>query len=905
LHTVMNARSRISSRRPWVVRTAQLSVLALTASAAPLLSSSAAGAAAGDIQVRAERAVYATDEGRVVRVGIRLAVEGGGALSEPVDVSFATGSPSDTATAGVDYTPVAGTLRFPASAASGSVRYVRVAVRDDAVRHNAETAETIALTLRTTTGGATVAAEQPRIVINAHGLPYLDRRRPVSARVRDLVGRMTLEEKVGQMTQAERGAVFDNQDRITQWQLGSVLSGGGSTPPENTPEAWADMVDSFQSRALATRLQIPLIYGVDSVHGHGNLHGATIFPHNVGLGSTRNRKLVERVEHVTAKETRATGIPWVFAPCLCVARDTRWGRTYESFGEDPSLVIAMETAIDGFQGTRRGQLAKPDRVLATAKHYAGDGDTEYGTGEGDYTIDQGDTIASRPDFFRINVSPYVAAVRRHHVGSVMPSFSTVDFTEDGVGNRIDMHAHRELITDELKGRIGFDGFIISDWEGIHDNDNVAGLSVEDVRLGVAAGIDLFMQPFNAPQFQEILLAEVRAGRVPTSRINDAVSRILTKKFELGLFDHPYTDRRYIDDIGSAEHRAVARRAAAESQVLLKNDKVLPLRRNARVYVAGRNADNVGNQSGGWTITWQGGSGDNQPGMSILEGIREVAPRANVTYSADASAPTTGSDVGVVVVGETSYSEGFGDVGGPQWAWDPGDNGVPREPKTMELKQGDRDVINRVCGAMKCVVLVVSGRPQVISDQLSDIDALVASWLPGTEGAGVADVLFGRRPFTGQLSMTWPRTAAQEPINVGDTSYDPQYPFGWGLRTDSPRDRLAEAVRARRQGDQAARADLSTVLAGRYWAKDGSVQDQRAAGIALNRALAGLSGARDSDTDPLENVIVSILRDIAQAAVVAGRAPANAAALIANADVALLSGDPLRAAALLLRATGRF
>ncbi len=824
LHTVMAVHSRRSTRhRPWTTRALVVGLLA------PLALASPATAAPGDVQISAERAIYTTDGGRAVQVGVRVTVEGGGALGTPVDVTYASGSPDDTATAGADYTPVSGTLRFPAGTPSGSVRHLSLTTRAAGAP---ETAETVSLTLDATDAKAT--SEQPRIVINAHGLPYLDSRRPVAARVRDLVRRMTLEEKVGQMTQAERGAVFDSPGRITDWRLGSLLSGGGSTPPVNRPEAWADMIDTFQARALATRLQIPLIYGIDSVHGNGNLHGATIFPHNVGLGSTRDPRLVERVQHVTAKETRATGIPWVFAPCLCVARDARWGRTYESFGEDPSLVIAMETAIDGFQGTRRSQLAKPDRVLATAKHYAGDGDTEYGTGEGAYTIDQGDTIASRRDFFRINVSPYVPAVRRHDVGSVMPSYSTVDYTEDGVGNRIDMHAHRELITDELKGRIGFDGFVISDWEGIQDNDNIGGLSVEDVRLGAAAGIDMFMQPYNSQEFQAILLAEVRAGRVPMSRIDDAVRRILVKKFELGLFERPYTDRRYLDDVGSAQHRAVARQAAAKSQVLLKNDKVLPLRRNAKVYVAGRNADNVGNQSGGWTITWQGGTGDNQPGTSILEGIREVAPGAAVTYSADASAPMTGSDVGVVVVGETSYAEGYGDVGGPQWPWDPGDNGIPREPKTMELKQGDRDIVDRVCSAMKCVVLIVSGRPQVIDDR--GVDALVASWLPGTEGAGVADVLFGRRPFTGQLSMTWPRTAAQEPINVGDATYDPHYPFGWGLRTDSPRDRL------------------------------------------------------------------SILRDRAQTAVIAGRAPANAKALIADADVALLSGDPARAARLLIRAS---
>ena len=253
------------------------------------------------------------------------------------------------------------------------------------------------------------------------------------------------------------------------------------------------MVDEFQRAALATRLGIPLIYGVDSVHGHGNLVGATVFPHNIGLGATRDPRLVERIAHVTATETRATGPQWIFAPCVCVARDLRWGRTYESFGEDPGLVIKMETAIDGLQGPRARELDEPDRALATAKHYAGDGDTEYGTAAGDYTIDQGITVTSRRDFARIDLSPYVAAVHRHDVGSVMPSFSSVDWTDDGVGDPLKMHAHRELITGVLKGRIGFDGFVISDWEGIHQ---LPGDYAAQVRTGVNAGIDMFMEPFS-------------------------------------------------------------------------------------------------------------------------------------------------------------------------------------------------------------------------------------------------------------------------------------------------------------------------------------------------------------------------------------------------------------------------
>jgi beta-glucosidase len=611
-------------------------------------------------------------------------------------------------------------------------------------------------------------------------LPYEDPSVPVPARVGDLLSRMTLEEKVGQMTQAERGAVSADPSLVTSLMLGSVLSGGGSTPTPNDPEAWADMIDGFQQAALNTRLRIPLLYGVDSVHGHGNLLGATVFPHNIGLGATRDPALVRDVEHVAAIETRASGPQWSFAPCICAARDDRWGRTYESFGEDPGLVIRMETAIDGFQGAP-GHLGDRDRVLATAKHYAGDGATVYGTAAGDYQIDQGIAITDRQSFWDTSLRQYVPAVQDHHVGAVMPSFSSVDWTEDGVGNPIKMHANQELITDVLKGSMGFDGFVISDWEGIHQ---IPGDFATQVRTGVNAGIDMMMEPFSAQPFEETLLAEVQAGRVAMSRIDDAVSRILTKKFELGLFEHPFTDRTNIGAIGSRAHRAVARRAVAESQVLLKNRRhTLPLRHNADIYVAGSNADNIGNQAGGWTLTWQGGSTNQIPGTTIREGI-EAASSGSVTFSEDASAPIDRDQVGVVVVGETPYSEGFGDVGGPLWAFDPGDAGVPRPVKDMRISQNDRDAIDAVCAeAHKCVVVIVSGRPLIIGPGLlGDLDALVEAWLPGSEGAGVADTLFGDRPFTGKLPVSWPRTLDQEPINIGDADYDPLYPFGYGLRT---------------------------------------------------------------------------------------------------------------------------
>jgi beta-glucosidase len=557
------------------------------------------------------------------------------------------------------------------------------------------------------------------------------------------------------------------------------------------------MVNEFQSQALSTRLGIPLIYGVDAVHGHANVYGATVFPHNIGLGATRDPKLVREVGQATAEEVRATGVPWNFGPCVCVARDERWGRTYESFSEDPELVSRMETIIDGLQGYGRSQIAS-DRVLATAKHYAGDGNTVYDEAvaaanegrpwwEQRYTIDQGITVASREEFEELALAPYLPAVRRHGVGAVMPSFSSVDWTDDGIGNPLKMHAHRELITDVLKGALHFRGFVISDWEGIHqipdpDNPGFGGLTPYKVRVGVNAGIDMFMEPFSARQFQELLLAEVNVGRVSEERIDDAVRRILKAKFRLGLFEQPFASMDNLDQVGSSEHRAIGREAVAKSQVLLKNSGgALPLSKDANVYVAGRNADNIGNQAGGWTIQWQGASGDIIPGTTILEGIREVAPQATVTYSIDASAPMTGADVGVVVVGETPYAEGYGDIGGPECGFCTPEQ---LEEKSLSLQPGDREVVDEVCSAIEtCVVLIVSGRPQVITDQLGDMDALVASWLPGSEGAGVADVLFGERPFTGKLPMSWPRTEDQVPINVGDADYDPLFPYGWGLSTD--------------------------------------------------------------------------------------------------------------------------
>jgi beta-glucosidase len=704
--------------------------------------------------VLTDSAVYPVDEGGTATVKVTVATTGSAPLDEPVTVAYETAGGTASAS---DYTPLKGEFAFPAGTASGTTRTLKVATLKDKA---AETAETVPLKLTVT--GAKAPAETPQVVIDAHGLPYLDSELPVRKRVADLLARMSLDEKAGQMTQAERGAVGTGADIATE-DLGSLLSGGGSTPTPNTPEAWAKMIDSFQLRAQATRLQIPLVYGVDAVHGHNNLVGATVMPHNIGIGATRDPRLAERTGAVTAAEVRATGIPWDFAPCLCVTRDERWGRSYESFGEDPALVESMETVVQGLQGARSGKdLSRGDKVLATAKHFVGDGGTAYGSSTtGTYTIDQGVTTVTRKQLEAIHLAPYRTAVDRG-VGTVMPSYSSLDVVGDGLGP-VKMHARADMINGVLKDRMHFDGFVISDWNGI---DQIPGDYASDVRTSVNAGVDMVMAPYAYKDFRTALIQEVRAGRVSERRIDDAVSRILTQKFRLGLFEKPYADTRGASRIGSAGHRAVAREAAAESQVLLKNsDGLLPLRTSQKVYVAGSDADDIGNQSGGWTVTWQGSSGDITPGTTILEAMRKSSAR--LTYSKDASAPTGGYDVGVVVVGETPYAEGVGDVG----------NG-----HDLELSATDKAAVDKVCAAMKCAVLVVSGRPQLIGDRLGEIDALVASWLPGTEGDGVADVLYGRRPFTGQLPVTWPRSQAQLPINVGDAAYDPQFPYGWGLTT---------------------------------------------------------------------------------------------------------------------------
>ena len=567
----------------------------------------------------------------------------------------------------------------------------------------------------------------------------------------DCLSRMTLDEKIGQMTLVAHNYLASPSD-ITAYDLGALLSGGGGGPIglRGTASQWADMYDHYQSYALKTRLGIPLLYGVDAVHGHNNVYGAVIFPHNIGMGASRDADLVTQEEQVTRDEVLGTGIPWTFAPCVCVPRDKRWGRTYEGFGEDTALVQSMTAAaIRGLQGSALGRST----VMATAKHFAADGGTKYGTGDSGYLIDQGDARISQAELAAIHVPPYQTAVSTG-AGVVMISYSSWNGVKD--------HANRYLITTVLKGQLGFTGLVVSDWAGINQ---ISPDYTAAVCSAINAGIDMVMLPGNYRTFISIVRTQLRAGKIPISRINDAVTRILNAKFALGLFSHPYADRTYTAAVGSMPHRAVARQAVRESLVLLKNDGVLPLSRTAgyKIVVGGKSADNLGYQMGGWSITWQGGGGTTTVGTTIWQALRAtVGPFVQLqNIGTNISKPFSG-DVGIAVVGETPYAEGLGDT------------------STMALSGADAAVVNAICSHTKrCIVILISGRPLIINAQLAQSSALVAAWLPGTEGAGVTDVLFGDYPFRGRLPVSWPTAVSQEPLNLGD-GQTPLFPFGYGI-----------------------------------------------------------------------------------------------------------------------------
>jgi len=585
------------------------------------------------------------------------------------------------------------------------------------------------------------------MVVSASAAPFSG----PDSQARALLAQMTLDEKIGQMVQADSAALTNKAD-VRDYFLGSVLSGGNSDPAAgNTAQDWLAFADSFQAYALQTRLHIPILYGIDAVHGHNNIDGATVFPHHIGLGATHDAALIQRAERVTAEEIAGTGIRWAFAPCIAVPQDPRWGRTYEGFSDHTSLVAELgAAAVIGFQG--KTLSAKPTSVLACAKHFIGDGGTQNG-------VDQGNAVGDEATLRERFLPPYAAAIQAG-VGSIMVSYNS--------WNGAKMHGNHHLLTDVLKNELGFRGFLVSDWAAIDqiDTNNYAHC----VATAINAGLDMVMipngpgKPNNYVEFIQDLKAQVASGQVSPDRIDDAVLRILRVKCQMGLMRNTATDPAFTAAVGSARHRAVARQCVRESLVLLKNEgQVLPLSRKIKhLVVVGAAADDLGRQCGGWTVDWQGGLGNvTQGGTTLLAAIRQtVSSATQVVYSPDA-ANLQGADAIIAVVGELPYAEMKGDRA------------------QLDLSPEDTALIARAKAAGAPVVTVLySGRPLILGSALADSAAFVAAWLPGTEGLGMTDVLFGSHRFTGRLSRDWPASNAH--LVTGDPAAALLFPFGFGL-----------------------------------------------------------------------------------------------------------------------------
>lgn len=561
-----------------------------------------------------------------------------------------------------------------------------------------------------------------------------------------LLSRMDLDDKVGQMTQVARD-YLNSPDDIRYYRLGSVLSGGGSAPSPNSVEAWRDMTDGMQAKALETPFAIPLLYGSDAVHGHGNLLNAVIFPHHIGLGAANNPELVEEIARITTHEAAATGVRWNFNPCLTVPQDIRWGRTYEGFSSDPAIVSILGAAeTRGIQSA----LGSPSAVIASLKHFVADGGTEGG-------VDRGDALIDEEILKKIHLAPYLPSLEAGAL-SVMASFSSI--------NGMMMHENGDLLTGLLKEELGFNGFVVSDWAALK---LLPGNSKEQIEAAINAGIDMVMVPDNYQSFIRDLKWLVDKSRVSMERIDDAVYRILKVKFEMGLFEFPYADPSLESAVGGDEHRKVARQAVAESQVLLKNEGILPLSKESRILVVGSYADDIGAQSGGWTLEWQGKLGNDNEGTSIVEALELYAAKENIKHIKSVyEIPENASseyDVAVLVTGEKPYAEMEGD------------NPRPSIPESA-VNAADR----LSAEGLPVLSIILSGRPLLLDGLEKTSHALVASWLPGTEGDGIADVLFGEMPFRGKLSFSWP--ADERGLVQGLDQKEYLYPLGYGLTLDS-------------------------------------------------------------------------------------------------------------------------
>ncbi len=571
--------------------------------------------------------------------------------------------------------------------------------------------------------------------------------------VETILGSMTVEEKVGQMIQAERRHIFPTQ--VKNYFIGSVLSGGGSSPGKNKKEDWIKMNNDYQSAASETRLGIPIIYGIDAVHGHNTVYGAVVFPHNIGLGAANDMELMNKIGAVTAKEMLATGVNWNFAPCIAVSRDERWGRTYESYSEDQELVSKLLVPyINGLQ---------ENGVIACAKHYAGDGGTVWGTGDSGYSIDQGETKVSKEEFEKIHLSVYEEAVKAG-VKTVMVSFSSFE--------GIKMHENKYLIQDVLKGKMRFKGFVVTDWEGVHQIKNKD--FYQQIVSAVNAGVDMFMEPMKWKECYNHLKTAVEKGDISQERIDDAVRRILTVKVDMGVLENPIGDQSIAaKELGMKENIEIGREAVRKSLVLLKNNNVLPLKKDAKVFITGPGADNIGLQCGGWTRTWQGeaDSGKNKwmRGSTIIDGFKKTAQNHGGTIITDPK-EAKNADVTVLVLAEKPYAEGPGDDGTlglfDGWAHDKNKEAVEEAKKA----------------GLPTVTVLLSGRPRIVTEEIVDWDAFVAAWLPGTEGDAVADVLYGDYSFSGKLPLSWPQSVEQIPINNDDLGgREPLFKYGFGLK----------------------------------------------------------------------------------------------------------------------------
>jgi beta-glucosidase len=570
----------------------------------------------------------------------------------------------------------------------------------------------------------------------------------IEKKIHVLVGQMTVEEKVGQMTQAERESL--SVEDVRTYFLGSILSGGGSIPRDKSPKGWTAMYDAFQKQALSTRLKIPIIYGIDAVHGHNSVAGATIFPHNIGLGATRSPKLVEEICHITALEVAATGLNWTFSPCIAVPQDIRWGRTYEGFGETADLQkMFAPAAVRGYQAPGFRLIA------ATAKHFVGDGGTAFGTGsEEGGLLDRGDTRISEAELRAVHLPGYRDAVRAG-VLTVMASFNA--------WNGVRMHAQKYLLTDVLKKELGFNGLVVSDWQAI--DHIVPGDYRASLKTSINAGVDMVMEPLKWKQTIALLSELVNKNEIQMDRINDAVTRILRVKYAIDLFDHPYADWAHFDTIGCPAHREKARDAVRRSLVLLKNSgNALPLKKKGETYVvAGSHANDAGLQCGGWTLKWQGTIGNISGATSIYDGIRRLVPSDSIMWVHDGSV-IKNAEAAIIVVGEQPYAEWKGD----------------RNSGDLVLDDASKKLIADYHAAgIKVITVLISGRPLIVTHEIEQSDGFVAAWLPGSEGEGIADVLFGDYKPTGKLGYAWPAAAAQIPIHKDDAK-KPLFEYGFGL-----------------------------------------------------------------------------------------------------------------------------